>query len=250
MTPNADINATRATAPINAVKSIASTDFASRLRTKVGDVWVRLLRLAALCMIATLLAPDGGFAADAPAIQSAETTVAAAPAYASPDLSGRWTGWRRGFGVTVNGKGCGQLGCTITYDISACGADWCGVRVDDDGACMTAHMKLSARKGDGGEGIAQPVNRFQGRLELAANADAFVIEARYSAPPKAAADAASAGLAAGSVSVKMPDRRSQPRLSMIGDTGPELMMFRRSFPFHAELAREGPARCSAQKPVS
>lgn len=197
--------------------------------------------------MAIVLVPDGGFAADPPTAGTTAPTVAAAPAQAVPDLSGRWTGWRRGFGVTVNGKGCGQFGCTITYDISACGNDWCGVRVDYDGACMTAHMKLSARHADGAAAGAPQVNRFAGHLELAANADAFVIEARYLAPSQPAL-AGSGTLAREPVAATA--RGTAARLSMIGDTGPELMMFRRSFPFHAELTLAGPARCTAQKPVS
>lgn len=140
-------------------------------------------------------------------------------------LAGRWTGPRHGFGARTKSEGCQNGRCTLTLDISACGADWCGIIVTPDGGCGAQALKVTQS--------ASPDRRsaFEGKLELAKGSDPYVVEAWYS--PAAAGE---------------PD--PAPRLGFIGDTGPELMMFRRSFPFSANLAREGEAKCALERATS
>ncbi len=69
---------------------------------------------------------------------------------------------------------------------------------------------------------------FTGKLELARGTEPYVIEAYV-----------------------QPAQGDHPmQLSMTGDTGGEFRVFRRSFPFHATLARTGDATCKLEKPVS
>jgi hypothetical protein len=141
-------------------------------------------------------------------------------------LAGRWSGSRHGFGARTKSEGCENGRCTLTLDIAACGDRWCGIIVGPDGGCGLQALKL--------EPSASPKrpNTFEGKLELAKGADPYVVEAWYS-PPSDASE---------------PD--PAPRLGFIGDTGPELMMFRRSFPFAANLARSGDAKCLLEKATS
>ncbi len=140
---------------------------------------------------------------------------------AAADLSGRWSG--QSFRC-VKTTASGGNGCQITLDISRCGEAWCGLRVTDaDGKrCGGEAMRLEANPEAKG-----PV--FQGRLTLAEGSEPYVIEARLRQ-------------AAGEAAVT---------LDIIGDTGPELRYFRRSFPFEAMLTRSGDAVCKKDdKPVS
>jgi hypothetical protein len=62
------------------------------------------------------------------ALPEAATRVHAQPAAGAPvDLSGRW--------------GSTRLGTVI--DVSRCGADWCGARVEKDGQCGRLILRLS-----------------------------------------------------------------------------------------------------------
>ncbi|MFN0219134.1 MAG: hypothetical protein ACKVP4_10000 [Hyphomicrobium sp.] len=160
----------------------------------------------------------------------------AAEAMASPEdpapagpivLAGRWVGPHFGYGARAVETDCGPGACALTFDIVACGSEWCGIAVGKDDACGAIAMKLTHN--------TEPdrANSFAGKLELAKGAAPYVVEAWYQAP----------GAQAG-------EEADQARLSMVGDTGPELMMYRRSFPFSAELARSGEAKCTLEKATS
>lgn len=183
----------------------------------------------AITMLANLAASDGAFAADE---TSAPMDAAATSADATPiSLAGRWSGTRFSRGPTPASaspeKSCNGPGCTLVYDIVACPSGWCGIVVADDKTCGAIGLRIAAdRKLD-------VRNAFTGKLELAKGADAYVVQVWYSSP----------GATAG-------EDEGKPRLSFIGDTGPELMMFRRSFPFQAELARIGDAACTPEKATS
>ena len=160
---------------------------------------------------------------------AAADAAVAEPANAAPIvLAGRWTGPRYGFSMRApSGQDCGGKRCELTYDIVACGDSWCGIAVTEETPCgaiglrMTSDVKRNHR------------NAFTGQLELAKGSAPYTIEAWY-APPSAEAGA----------------RPEQPRLSLVGDTGGELLMMRRSFPFQAELARVGDAQCTLEKATS
>ena len=69
---------------------------------------------------------------------------------------------------------------------------------------------------------------FDGKLSLAKGSDAYVVEAHH----------------------RPAHGGESSILTLVGDTGPELMLFRRSFPFNATLTRVADAVCKAEKPVS
>ncbi len=136
-------------------------------------------------------------------------------------LAGRWSGQRYGFGLAGKDACSGQA-CNITFDIVACDTGWCGIRITDDQNCGAVGLRLAdnPKKPD--------VNRFSGKLELAKGTAPYVVEAWY-----------------------MPaDANDKPHLSFVGDTGPELLMMRRSFPFEAQLDRIADATCTLDKATS
>jgi hypothetical protein len=170
----------------------------------------------------TIAAPHGAIAAEE-AASSDEAKGVDAPIV----LAGRWIGPHYGYGSRAAEGACASGPCTLTFDIVACGSDWCGIAVGKDDACGAVAMKLTHN--------TEPdrANSFAGKLELAKGAAPYVVEAWYQAPGAQAGEDA-----------------DQARLSMVGDTGPELMMYRRSFPFSAELARSGEAKCTLEKATS
>jgi len=158
-------------------------------------------------------------------------------------LAGRWSGPRYGFGVRKirppkadgavstgesSAENCGGQACTLTYDIVACGDGWCGIAVSDATPCGPIGLRMTADTGHNRR------NAFTGKLELAKGSAPYAIEAWY-----APADDGQAG-----------GGRDAARLSFVGDTGGELLMMRRSFPFQAELTRISDAQCTLEKATS
>lgn len=143
----------------------------------------------------------------------------AATAITAADFAGRWSGTYHSFGA-ARAK-CDGGPCMLTLDISQCEKGWCGFLVKSDGTCGPAAMTVEVEKGK------ENFLRFNGRLEF---------------DPKAASYAVQATLWASDGGVKS--------LDIIGDTGKELVLMRRSFPFSAHLARSGEAVCTASKATS
>jgi hypothetical protein len=108
----------------------------------------------------------------------------------------------------------------LTLDIVACGADWCGTRIDDQGGCAGTALRLSLAP-------KQPQDRsaasFKGQLEVVKGSSPYYVEAW------------SEGLGAD----------ARPTLRMVGDTGGEIRVLRRTFPFSANLVRTDKAHCLA-----
>ena len=153
---------------------------------------------------------------------AADDTSSAKIAEVTPiSLAGRWAGHYYGYGRPGDTQGCDDGGCALTYDIVACKEGWCGIAVKDDKSCGTVGVRLAA---DAKEGDSA----FKGKLELAKGAAPYAVEAWF-------------GAAKDSNTVQ---------LHFLGDTGPELLMFRRSYPFEANLARAGDATCTLDKATS
>lgn len=173
--------------------------------------------LCALCGVsAALLAAPAVSAGDA-----ANGNFTAVAALAAPSLAGRWSGTP--YAVKNDASRCRDGECTLVLDIVPCGGGWCGIEVDRDNACAGELMQLRTHSD------TQRQNAFEGKLILARGTQEYVIDASV--------DAALDGRPA--------------TLEIVGDTGPEFRWFRRSFPFHAALARVGDAVCTAgEKPVS
>ena len=151
----------------------------------------------------------------------AETDAAPLPSppIVATDIAGRWTGNHYSYGA-ARAK-CSGSSCKLTIDVSACADGWCGVLVKDGGACSSLAMKV--KTGSGKDNYL----RFDGKLELDPKAASYTVQATL-----------------------WRDETGKPHLDFIGDTGPELMFMRRSFPFQARLARTGDAACTSDKATS
>lgn len=180
-----------------------------------------------LSLVATFMAL--GLASSCGAI-AADTSDSVKSATATPiNLAGRWTGRHYGFASKriLKGEEAAPARSTLTYDIVACGDDWCGIRVTDETPCGAVTLKM-ARDPKSGRG-----NAFNGKLELAKGSAPYVVEAWYSAPD-----------------TKAGEGSDKAHLNFVGDTGGELLMMRRSFPFQAEIARVGEPVCTLEKATS
>lgn len=173
-------------------------------------------------------AGEAAVAKSAEAVPDATSETIAAPI----NLAGRWTGPHYGYArigpkaARESGGGpCGDKPCVLTYDIVKCETGWCGIAVSNATPCGAIGLRMT------GDAAPNRQNAFTGKLELAKGAAPYVIESWYSAPDGSGGEAA-------------------PRLSLIGDTGTELLMMRRSFPFQAELTRISDAQCTLEKATS
>ncbi len=162
-------------------------------------------------MVLRVVEPHGGSAAAAEKVKGTTTKTV--------DPSGRWSGRLGGFSTS---KACGEKPCSITLDIQPCDGHWCGVRVSEQNRCAGQALTLEIAEKRGS------ATTFNGKLEIAAGSAPFVVEATYWLGPD----------------------DGKPRLSFIGDTGPELMFMRRSFPLQAQLGRTGDAVCSVPRAAS
>ena len=175
-----------------------------------------MLGLGVAVMAAMMASAGGGFAAD-------KALKAKVAALAPVTLAGRWSGPRYSHNLIASDEQtCGAKRCDLTYDIVACPEGWCGIAVTEATPCGAIGLKLAA-----GHPKNRP-NAFTGHLELAKGSAPYTVEAWH----HGAEDGAKA------------------TLNFVGDTGPELLLMRRSFPFHAELARVGDASCTLEKATS
>ena len=141
-----------------------------------------------------------------------------------PSLEGRWTG--QFGGSSGYSESCtSAAGCKLTLDIVACGADWCGTRIDDKGGCAGAALRLTLTP-------KQPENAsvvsFNGQLELVRGSSPYYVQAWSQ---RVGTDAT-------------------PTLRMVGDSGGEIRILRRTFPFSVSLARTDKAHCRADAKTS
>lgn len=168
---------------------------------------------AALCVLAA--------AARAVAGDAAIDRPSEAPAAA--DLAGRWEG--RTFELARAASDCGDTPCTLTLDLARCASGWCGVEViGAEHRCGATALRL-----DDGTEAGGSARQFKGRLELAKGTEPYVVEAYL---------------------VTLSGEGAETQLQIVGDTGGEFRMFRRSFPFNATLVRVSDAKCRPESTVS
>jgi hypothetical protein len=137
------------------------------------------------------------------------------------NLAGRWV-VAAGFG----GKDCTEPGCRPTYDLVPCGDGWCGIEVKDGKTCGRTAFRLDA--GTPGNSALYGIE-FAGSYERAAGAQPYVVRANLYANPA-------------------PQQPAQPlRLSVRGNTGGDFQPFRRTYPLHMVLSRDGDAACAQPK---
>lgn len=142
------------------------------------------------------------------------------------DFAGRWQGSKSEFGMS---KVCAESdqGCrTLTLDVSRCGEGWCGIEVIDGSTCGATALKITAAAT---EGVSDAL--FKGTLSLAKSTEPYVVEVTMQV------------FAGG-------DAPEAPHLTIVGDTGGEFRMFRRTFPFYTAMSRLGPAVCTPEKALS
>jgi hypothetical protein len=170
----------------------------------------RILSLVGLCVLA-----------GAAPVSAEEGQRPAAPA----DLAGRWEGNTYELSRARSAE-CGGGPCKLTLDLVRCGAGWCGVEVvGAERRCGLTALKLDG--GTGADNGSVPV--FKGSLSLAKGTEPYVVEVYLVAP--GAGD-------------------TGPSLQIVGDTGGEFRVFRRSFPFNATLAKISDATCRPESTVS
>jgi hypothetical protein len=142
--------------------------------------------------------------------------AAAAPSWAAvtaASIAGRCQG--QSYDVSKDG---GKL----TLDIVACGAGWCGVKVEANNACGGTALKIDAGAPDGDNVL------FKGTLELAPKTEPYVVHSWLVAA----------------------DGETPLTLQITGDTGGEYRVYRRSFPFEVQMTRTQDAVCHAPQGVS
>jgi hypothetical protein len=128
------------------------------------------------------------------------------------EIAGRWTG--ASYSDIRSG--------TLTLDIVACGAGWCGIKVEAGDKCGGTALKLNT-------GVVEENNaQFQGTLSLASGPEPYTVHA----------------------TIFPPEDGKPLEMQVTGDTGGEYRAFRRSFPFEAALARVQDAVCHAPETVS
>jgi hypothetical protein len=160
----------------------------------------------------------GGSAAAGDAVD-----VKAAPTEPAIVLAGRWSGEHYGYGRAGVGKGnCAETGCSLTYDIVACKEGWCGIAVNDDKSCGAVGVRLTADA----ERQGTDEKAFKGKLELTKGAAPYAVEAWFR------------------------NDDDKPTMRLLGDTGGELLLYRRSYPLEANFERIGEAICTLDKATS
>lgn len=190
-----------------------------------------LVSIAVAVMSSTVAFSYGVIAADEqPAVEKAELFPI--------NLAGRWSGKHYAntmrapirIGDSSPAAVAPKLN-TLTYDIVACGEEWCGIAVTDEKTCGAIALKMKR------DTAKNRRNAFTGKLEIAKGSAPYVIEAWYSAPDT-------------KTGTKAREGSDKAHLNFVGDTGGELLMMRRSFPFQAEMARVGEPTCTMEKATS
>ena len=179
-----------------------------------GTVMLASVMLASVMAAGIIASSFGGSAA---AETSDEATSAPAEAVS---LAGRWSGKRHGYGRSEAEADCSS-GCALTYDFVACKEGWCGIAVKNDKTCGAIGVRLAANNA-----VTSGGGTYKGQIVLSKDTAPYSVEAWY------ARDEGTA------------------KLHFLGDTGPELRIMRRSFPFEAELARTGDATCTLEQATS
>lgn len=190
---------------------MAVQDRPAGMRRSLG----RMLSLAAVCVLA---------GAAPLAAEEAQPRVSPGTPVQT-DISGRWEG--RTYELSRTRSDCSGTVCKLTLDVGKCGAGWCGVEVvGAERRCGTTALKLDS----GTKADAESTPVFKGNLTLAKGTEPYVVEVNLLVGPAAGEDG--------------------PQLQILGDTGGEFRMFRRSFPFSTTLAKVGDAVCRPESTLS
>jgi hypothetical protein len=141
------------------------------------------------------------------------------PAAADPEasqLAGRWNS-----AIGDPKHACSGTGCRLTYDLVPCGESWCGIEVKNDQQCGRVALRLDAGA------PSQFGVEYSGRYEGAVGTQAYAVKANLRQPPN-----------------------ERALLTLLGSTDGDFQPFRRTYPLHMVLVREGEPVCRAQPKVS
>jgi hypothetical protein len=127
------------------------------------------------------------------------------------DIAGRW----------VSDKESTSRKDRLTLDVSRCGNGWCGVEVKHGSTCGRIALRLDQGRQDDGF-----IVDFDGRIELAPGTQPYAVRA------------------------ELHTYRGAFRIMMYGNSGDELQLWRRNFPFQHLLSRSGDAVCPPDAKVS
>lgn len=182
----------------------------------VRNMLQRFLSLGAICVAGAAAATAGQ---PAPAAEAAPPPAEAKPIPALQDITGRWTGRFHARRASCSGDDCNMM----TIDMARCGAAWCGVVVPKEGGCGDTALRLEGPRKDGNSEAV-----FTGSLRLAPGSEPYTV--RVSGVEGNGGETAS--------------------LWLLGDTGGDLRMFRRSFPLEAHMTRQGEPACKGEPKTS
>ncbi|MCP3473860.1 hypothetical protein NLM33_26445 [Bradyrhizobium sp. CCGUVB1N3] len=136
-------------------------------------------------------------------VANAASVCFAGKAHAESDLSA----------LVLGGRWVDEMpGDKFVLDISSCGEGWCGVNVVE-GVCGATVLRVKQSK-EGPEFVS-----LSGKLELAPRAQPYFVQARIFRT------------------------NDVPRLQILGDSGADFSVMRRSYPFVSNMARSGDALC-------
>ena len=113
-------------------------------------------------------------------------------------------------------------GSNLTLDLSRCKEGWCGVEVTGANCGRTALRLTAADPEKRSHNLAQ----FVGRFERAAETQPYVVQA------------------------SIVQNAPTVKLKLVGHSGDQFEMFRRTFPLSMLLARSGEAQCRPDSKVS
>lgn len=132
------------------------------------------------------------------------------------DLSGRWKP------ISSAGPDSCTVGiCPHAFDFVRCGDTWCGIEVKNGTECGRIAWRLHV-------GQARPMAiEFLGRFERSEGSAPYAVSAQLHA-------------------FDASNRPDAVRLSVAGSTSDSFEAFRRTFPLHMTLKRDGDALCQAE----
>lgn len=152
---------------------------------------------------------------------SAASPAAAESEITAAHLAGRWV-----VAPGLAGKACTEPGCRAAYDLVPCGDGWCGIEVKDGATCGRTAFRLTAITPSTS---ARYGVEFAGSFERAEGTQPYVVRANLFANAT-------------------PQQPAPPmRLSVRGNTGGDFQPFRRTYPLHMVLSRDGDALCAQPK---
>lgn len=133
------------------------------------------------------------------------------------NLPGRWV---------HDAPRCTGTTCRQTYDFGPCGNAWCGIEVKEGNVCGRLAFRLTQDQNHN-FGV-----EFTGRFERTPGAETYAVQASLRVPSA------------------LDSRPENATLVVVGNTGETVQLYRRTFPLHMVLRRDGEPTCKADPKLS